>query len=217
MPPHAYTYGIPYSLFFPFFFFFLVGRGTGHQRGPAAATLPASSSLRHCLPRNHAPHAFTYGIPYSLYQELGIRRYGFHGTSYAYLLQEAARFLNKPEKDVNMIAFHLGAGASVAAVKQVRPPPTFPLVRQWCTLVLALTLLPLSNGSGHLLPAFSLCVSGMPAGHQGASVAAVKQVRSPLASPLVGFGTVMVHRCFSMSRVFTIVPTWVSDGTPSGH
>lgn len=87
------------------------------------------------------PHAFTYGIPYSLYKELGIRRYGFHGTSYAYLLQEAARFLNKPEKDVNMIAFHLGAGASVAAVKQVCLYPAW--------------LLPLYGGWSPGMPLFS--------------------------------------------------------------
>lgn len=65
------------------------------------------------------PSAFTYGIPYSLYQELGIRRYGFHGTSYLYLTGEAGRMMQKPVEELNIIALHLGAGASVCAIKQV--------------------------------------------------------------------------------------------------
>ena len=40
--------------------------------------------------------AFIYGIPYSLYQDHGIRRYGFHGTSHYFVANEAAKRLNKP-------------------------------------------------------------------------------------------------------------------------
>jgi acetate kinase len=61
--------------------------------------------------------AYTYGLPFSLYKELGIRRYGFHGTSYLYLTRETARLLNKPPDKLNAIMFHIGAGASVAAIK----------------------------------------------------------------------------------------------------
>ncbi|KAG0605047.1 hypothetical protein M758_9G027300 [Ceratodon purpureus] len=63
------------------------------------------------------PSAYHYAIPYKLYEELGIRKYGMHGTSYQYLLGRAAHMLGKPQKDVNIIALHLGAGASMAAIK----------------------------------------------------------------------------------------------------
>lgn len=52
-----------------------------------------------------------------IYQEKGIRRYGFHGTSYKYLTAQAAKLLGKPESQVNLIICHLGAGSSMCAVK----------------------------------------------------------------------------------------------------
>lgn len=63
------------------------------------------------------PAAYHYAIPYNLYEELGIRRYGFHGTSYQYLLGQVSNILGKSQADVNMIALHLGAGASMAAIR----------------------------------------------------------------------------------------------------
>lgn len=64
------------------------------------------------------PHAYMYALPYHLYHQLGIRRYGFHGTSYRYLLGQASEILKKPKEELNLIFFHLGAGASVAAVRR---------------------------------------------------------------------------------------------------
>ncbi|EFJ28782.1 hypothetical protein SELMODRAFT_92330 [Selaginella moellendorffii] len=61
--------------------------------------------------------SYTYGIPWKLYEELGVRRYGFHGTSYQFLLGEASRALGRPALELNLIAFHLGAGASMCAIK----------------------------------------------------------------------------------------------------
>lgn len=63
------------------------------------------------------PAAYHYAIPYKLYEEVGIRKYGMHGTSYQYLLGRASHILGKPREDVNIIALHLGAGASMAAIK----------------------------------------------------------------------------------------------------
>eukprot|EP00850_Spirogloea_muscicola_P006154 SM000029S10449 [mRNA] locus=s29:189722:191207:+ [translate_table: standard] len=63
------------------------------------------------------PAAYMYALPYSLYEELGLRRYGMHGTSYKYLLGEAARILGRPPDTVDLIAAHLGAGASMAVIK----------------------------------------------------------------------------------------------------
>ncbi|MDE1017382.1 propionate/acetate kinase, partial [Escherichia coli] len=51
-----------------------------------------------------------------LYRQYGLRRYGFHGTSYRYVAQAAADLLGKPLKDTALVIAHLGNGASVAAV-----------------------------------------------------------------------------------------------------
>ena len=62
--------------------------------------------------------AFMYPIPYELYEELKIRRYGFHGTSHRYVAQQAAAMLGKAEDEVNLVTLHLGNGCSMAAVRQ---------------------------------------------------------------------------------------------------
>lgn len=62
-------------------------------------------------------HSFLYGIPYSLYEKHGVRRYGFHGSSHKYVSFQAAELLQKPLEDLKIITCHLGNGASIAAVK----------------------------------------------------------------------------------------------------
>jgi acetate kinase len=62
--------------------------------------------------------AFIYAIPFELYQKDRVRRYGFHGTSHAYVAERAAHLLKRPLSDVNLITIHLGNGASMAAVKR---------------------------------------------------------------------------------------------------
>ena len=62
-------------------------------------------------------HAYTYPIPYELSKASSIRRYGFHGTSHAYVAKEAAKMLSKDLNSVNLITLHLGNGASVTAIK----------------------------------------------------------------------------------------------------
>lgn len=61
--------------------------------------------------------AYIYGLPYSLYQEHGIRRYGFHGTSHYFVAKQAAKKLNKPLEQCNLISAHLGNGCSVTVIK----------------------------------------------------------------------------------------------------
>ncbi|EFJ50488.1 acetate kinase [Volvox carteri f. nagariensis] len=63
------------------------------------------------------PHAYMYGIPYDLYDKHHIRRYGFHGTSHKYLVEQAAAMLGKDVSETNVITCHLGNGSSVAAVR----------------------------------------------------------------------------------------------------
>lgn len=62
--------------------------------------------------------SFIYPIPYKLYKEHGIRRYGFHGTSHKCVAKEAAKRLNKPLDRCNLITAHLGNGCSITAIKQ---------------------------------------------------------------------------------------------------
>jgi acetate kinase len=61
--------------------------------------------------------AYVYGLPYSLYKEHGIRRYGFHGTSHYFVAKQAAEQLNKPLEQCNLISAHLGNGCSVTVIK----------------------------------------------------------------------------------------------------
>lgn len=61
--------------------------------------------------------AFLYAIPYELYKEHGIRKYGFHGTSHRYVMNAAAEFLGKDAKDLKIITCHLGNGCSMAAIE----------------------------------------------------------------------------------------------------
>ncbi len=61
--------------------------------------------------------AFLYALPYSLYKEHGIRRYGAHGTSHYFVSREAAKRLGVAEDKVNVITCHLGNGGSVSAIR----------------------------------------------------------------------------------------------------
>ena len=61
--------------------------------------------------------AALYAIQPEFYQKMGIRKYGFHGTSHKFVTQAAAKWLKKPLKKVNIVTCHLGNGSSMAAVK----------------------------------------------------------------------------------------------------
>jgi acetate kinase len=63
------------------------------------------------------PESYLYALPYSIYEKLRVRRYGFHGTSHMYVAQQAARVLGRPIQELKLITCHLGNGASVAAVR----------------------------------------------------------------------------------------------------
>ncbi len=62
-------------------------------------------------------YAYMYGIPYSLYEKYGIRRYGFHGTSHRYVSRRACEFLGVPYEEQRIITAHIGNGGSVTAIK----------------------------------------------------------------------------------------------------
>jgi acetate kinase len=63
------------------------------------------------------PKRYIYPLPYHWYTDLGIRRFGFHGLSFAYSTQRAAQLLDKPVEEIRLIICHLGSGASLAAIE----------------------------------------------------------------------------------------------------
>ncbi len=63
------------------------------------------------------PHAFTYAVPRTWREQHRVRRYGFHGTSHAFVSRRTATLLGRSPADANVIVLHLGNGASAAAVQ----------------------------------------------------------------------------------------------------
>lgn len=57
-----------------------------------------------------------YAYSYALKPDLGFRKFGFHGTSHAFVTQEAAKFLGKSLEQLKLISLHIGNGASACAV-----------------------------------------------------------------------------------------------------
>jgi acetate kinase len=62
--------------------------------------------------------AFLYALPLTMYETHKIRRYGFHGSSHAYVAKKAAEILGKDVSEVNLITLHLGNGASACAIEK---------------------------------------------------------------------------------------------------
>ena len=62
--------------------------------------------------------AFLYAIPHEMYERHKVRRYGFHGTSHAFVSERAAEYLGRPLTELNLITIHIGNGASMAAIKK---------------------------------------------------------------------------------------------------
>ena len=63
------------------------------------------------------PHAYTYALPYEWYEKYGVRRYGFHGTSFLYVAKRTAVLLGKDPFQTNLVCLHIGNGVSANAIK----------------------------------------------------------------------------------------------------
>lgn len=62
-------------------------------------------------------YAYMYALPYRFYEQYGVRRYGFHGTSHRYVSARACEFLGLDYKKTKVITAHIGNGGSVTAIK----------------------------------------------------------------------------------------------------
>ncbi len=78
------------------------------------------TSFHHTLPA----WSYLYGLPYELYEQQGVRRYGFHGTSHEYVSLRAAQFLKRRPNELRVVSCHLGNGSSLCAIDHGRSVDT---------------------------------------------------------------------------------------------
>ncbi|MEW6250297.1 MAG: acetate/propionate family kinase [Planctomycetota bacterium] len=78
------------------------------------------TAFHHTLPS----YAYLYGLPYEYYEKRGVRRYGFHGSSHAYVALRAAQHLQRRVNELEIVSCHLGNGASLCAVDHGRSVDT---------------------------------------------------------------------------------------------
>ena len=93
----------------------LIGIEVAQQILPKAKQIAVFDTAFHqSIPRK----AFLYALPMDLYKTHKVRRYGFHGTSHAFVAAQAAQYLGKPLSELNLITIHLGNGCSMAAIQE---------------------------------------------------------------------------------------------------
>ncbi len=95
----------------------LAGIRAARQTWPG---LPHVAVFDTAFHRTLPPHAYRYAVPSDWYDEFGVRRYGFHGTSYDYVSSSAADVLGRRRDELDLVIAHLGNGASMAAVAKGR-------------------------------------------------------------------------------------------------
>jgi acetate kinase len=86
--------------------------------------LPQVAVFDTAFHRTMPARAYRYAVPEALYADHGVRRYGFHGTSHAFVAGEAAASLGRSLGETNLITLHLGNGASMAAIEGGRSVDT---------------------------------------------------------------------------------------------
>jgi len=82
-----------------------------------APNLPQVAVFDTAFHSDMPPSSYLYALPKELYEKYGIRRYGFHGTSHAYVSHRASRLMGKSPEEFRCITLHLGNGASLCAVR----------------------------------------------------------------------------------------------------
>ena len=94
----------------------------GHLRGIRAVDVLMPHTPQVCVFDNafHSTmpdYAYLYAVPYQVYEQYHVRRYGFHGTSHRYVSQRVCDFLGRDIKTQRIITCHIGNGASITAVQ----------------------------------------------------------------------------------------------------
>ncbi|WP_284306069.1 acetate/propionate family kinase, partial [Mobilicoccus caccae] len=93
----------------------------GNLQGIAATTrifpdIPLVAVFDTAFHQSMPEAASTYAVPREWREERRVRRYGFHGTSHAYVARRVAELMERPEADLKTVVLHLGNGASATAV-----------------------------------------------------------------------------------------------------
>lgn len=91
----------------------LLGIETARDALPGLAQVAVFDTAFH---QTMSPVAYRYAVPQEWYDELQVRRYGFHGTSHRFVSARAAEVLGRPAADLRLVVLHLGNGCSAAAV-----------------------------------------------------------------------------------------------------
>ncbi|CAH0141561.1 acetate kinase [Peribacillus simplex] len=78
---------------------------------------PAVAVFDTAFHQTMAAGSYLYSLPLEYYENYGIRKYGFHGTSHKYVSQRAAEMIGRPIEKLRLISCHLGNGASITAIK----------------------------------------------------------------------------------------------------
>lgn len=99
----------------------LLGIEVARKRWPDVPQVAVFDTAFH---QSMPARAYRYAVPERWYQAHGVRRYGFHGTSHAFVAKQAARELGRPLEGLNLIVLHLGNGASIAAIENGRSVDT---------------------------------------------------------------------------------------------
>lgn len=79
--------------------------------------IPQVGVFDNALHRDLPPHVFLYGLPYRYYADYGIRRYGFHGISFTYMIERASEIINLPVSKLRIVSLQLGSGCTANAMK----------------------------------------------------------------------------------------------------
>ena len=99
----------------------LAGIEAARATWPTVAQVAVFDTAFH---RTLLPAAYRYAVPEAWYEQHGVRRYGFHGTSHDYVSTRAADVLERPRNELDLIVAHLGNGASMTAVRHGRSVET---------------------------------------------------------------------------------------------
>ncbi len=93
----------------------LEGILVARQKAPLVKQIAVFDTAFHAM---MPKEAYLYALAYEMYEKHKIRRYGFHGTSHAFILKQTAKELKKDKNELNIITLHLGNGASVCAIEK---------------------------------------------------------------------------------------------------
>ncbi|MGG4267982.1 acetate kinase [Peribacillus simplex] len=79
--------------------------------------VPAVAVFDTAFHQTMSADSYLYSLPFEYYENYGIRKYGFHGTSHKYVSQRAAEMIGRPIEQLRLLSCHLGNGASITAIK----------------------------------------------------------------------------------------------------